>query len=71
LLPSFMLVPDAEHYLPVQVTAQYAWHCLFGSTLFIKPGDNYNPSSKEVWQIMSAPEFTCDPTVTAPTPMAQ
>ncbi len=52
---------DPRHYLPVQVTAQYAWHCLFGSTLFIKPGDDHNPDDKPVWQVMSAPEFVCEP----------
>tara|TARA_R100000306_G_scaffold25596_2_gene29163 strand:+ start:475698 stop:477272 length:1575 start_codon:yes stop_codon:yes gene_type:complete len=52
---------DPEHYIPVQVNAQYAWHCLFGSTLFIKSPDNYNPKDKAVWQILSAPEFVCDP----------
>jgi len=52
---------DPEHYLPVQVTAQYVWHCLFGTTLFIKANDNYNPKNKPVWQILSAPDFVCVP----------
>lgn len=52
---------DPEHYIPVHVSAQYAWHCLFGTTLFIKAHDNYNPKNKESWQILSAPEFVCDP----------
>ena len=52
---------DPEHYIPVQVNAQYAWHCLFGSTLFIKAAEDYNPKDKAVWQILSAPEFVCDP----------
>ena len=52
---------DPAHYIPVHVTAQYAWHCLFGTTLFIKANDNYNPGNKEVWQVLSAPDFVCDP----------
>ena len=52
---------DPAHYIPVHVTAQYAWHCLFGSTLFIKAANNYNPDNKDVWQIMSAPDFVCEP----------
>ncbi|MDP1930615.1 MAG: phosphoenolpyruvate carboxykinase [Gammaproteobacteria bacterium] len=49
-----------EHYQPVHVSAEYAWHCLFGSTLFIKAAD-YNPQNKPVWQVVSAPGFVCDP----------
>jgi phosphoenolpyruvate carboxykinase (ATP) len=52
---------DPTHYIPVRVCAQYAWHCLFGSTLFIKANDDYNPHDKAVWQILSAPDFICDP----------
>ena len=52
---------DPAHYIPVHVTAQYAWHCLFGTTLFIKANDNYNPDNKEVWRVLSAPDFVCEP----------
>jgi phosphoenolpyruvate carboxykinase (ATP) len=52
---------DPDHYIPVQVNAQYVWHCLFGTTLFIKALENYNPKNKAVWQILSAPDFVCDP----------
>lgn len=51
---------DTEHYIPVCVTAQYAWHNLFARTLFIRP-DEYNPKDKQVWQILSAPGFECVP----------
>ncbi|MDP2379534.1 MAG: phosphoenolpyruvate carboxykinase (ATP), partial [Pseudohongiella sp.] len=52
---------DPDHYIPVQVNAQCVWHCLFGTTLFIKANDNYNPKNKAQWQILSAPDFVCDP----------
>ncbi|MBL4821632.1 MAG: phosphoenolpyruvate carboxykinase [Gammaproteobacteria bacterium] len=51
---------DSEHYLPVCVTTQYAWHNLFARTLFIR-ADNFNPRDKQVWQIISSPEFSCVP----------
>ncbi len=48
------------HYLPVNVTTEYAWHALFAKALFITPA-NFNPGRKSTWEVISAPEFICEP----------
>ena len=49
-----------EHYLPIEVTTEYAWHALFGRALFVRP-DRFNPRDNAVWQVVNAPRFVCDP----------
>lgn len=51
---------DSEHYIPVKVTTQTAWHNLFARNMFIRT-ERYNPSGKEQWRILHAADFTCDP----------
>ena len=49
-----------DHYIPVEVKTEWAWHNLFGRQMFIRP-ETFNPSDKTTWSLMSAPEFVCDP----------
>ena len=51
---------DPQHYLPIRVTTEYAWHALFAKALFITP-EAFNPRRKAVWQVVNAPKFVCDP----------
>ena len=49
-----------DYYIPLKIRTEWAWHNLFGKQMFIRP-ESFNPENKDVWEIMSAPKFSCDP----------
>ena len=49
-----------EHYQPVHVENELAWHNLFCQSLFINP-ESFNPAQKGVWTLRSIPSFKCKP----------
>ena len=49
-----------DHYLPIKVTTETAWHALFARLIFVVPQE-YNHSKKEEWEILSAYNYECIP----------
>ena len=53
---------SAEHYQPVVVENELAWHNVFCQSLLIRP-DAFNPKGKGLWNLRCVPSFVCDPKV--------
>lgn len=51
-----------QHYLPVEVTTELAWHQAFAQNMFIN-ANQYNPLDKTAWKILNVPELHCDPKI--------
>ena len=49
-----------DHYLPIKVTTETAWHGLFARLIFVVP-DQYNVSNKQEWEVLSAANYKCIP----------
>jgi len=51
---------DDNHYIPVRVITETAWHGLYAKNMFVKK-QTYNPLSKKPWTILHAANFVCVP----------
>ena len=51
---------NKDHYIPVEVKSELAWHSLFSKLIFISP-EIFNEENKEVWKIVTAANYVCDP----------
>lgn len=50
-----------DHYLPLIITTETAWHSLFAQNMFVRPNKSYNCKDKRRWKILHAANFVCDP----------
>ena len=48
-----------DHYLPLKITTQTAWHNLFARNMFVRT-NQYNPKNKPSWEMLHACNFVCD-----------
>ena len=51
---------NSDHYLPISITTETAWHALFARNMFIRSVE-FNPKGLRCWQIFHAPSYHCDP----------
>lgn len=51
-----------DHYLPIEIITETAWHSMFSHLIFVQP-KTFNPQEKEEWKILSACNFECNPKV--------
>ncbi|MBW5802766.1 phosphoenolpyruvate carboxykinase [Coxiella endosymbiont of Ornithodoros amblus] len=51
---------DDNHFLPLKVVTEFAWHNLFACDLFIRPSRDH-ANKKPSWVILSAPGLKTDP----------
>lgn len=50
-----------DHYLPLIITTETAWHSLFARNMFVRPNQSYNCKDKRRWKVIHAANFVCDP----------